>query len=131
MAESFLRPLVASAEASTRQLVNVRTGFRIATRVETAFDSASRRQGLLGRQSMAAGDALVIAPCPAIHTAFMQFAIDVIFAARDGRIVGLRRRVRPWRIAFAVRAFAAIELPAGTIDPTTLRVGDVLTVTTT
>jgi len=73
---------------------------------------------------MAEGSAIIIAPCSAVHTFFMRFSIDVVFAARDGRVLKARRGVSPWRVAAAWRAFAAIELPAGTIERTGTRHGD-------
>ena len=54
--------------------------------LETAFDSGTRRRGLLGRDDLAAGTAMVLAPCNAVHTCRMRFPIDVVFAARDGRV---------------------------------------------
>jgi uncharacterized membrane protein (UPF0127 family) len=71
---------------------------------------------------------VVIAPTQAIHTWFMRFAIDVVFAAKDGTVVDLRRAVQPWRIAVAPRAFCAIELAAGSIDRESIAVGDRLVV---
>jgi uncharacterized membrane protein (UPF0127 family) len=82
--------------------------------VRVAGDSASRRKGLLGRTSID-DEALVLAPCSAVHTWFMRFPIDVLFVDRGGVVRKCVANVRPWRIAGAWRAFAAIELPAGTI----------------
>ena len=119
---TFLQPLLSVPAALV--LANERTGEVVATHVEPAFESAARRRGLLGRDGLEHGHALVIAPCNAVHTWFMRFAIDIAFAARDGRVVKLRRGVRPWRMAFAVRAFATIEFPTGALDRT--RIGDML-----
>ena len=123
---SFLNPLLRDGSDRYR-LVNERTGVLVADRVLTAFDSASRRTGLLHHNALPAGTALIIAPSNAIHTFFMRFAIDVAFVAKDGRIVKIRNAIRPWRMAAAWRAYAAIELPAGTIDSET-RTGDRLVV---
>lgn len=125
---SFVQPL-ARRSATFSMIVNESTGVPLATTVETAFDSASRRRGLLGRTSLARRHALVIAPSNAIHTFFMRFAIDVVFAAKDGTVVGLRRALRPWRLAISPRAFCTIELPAGTIQRDSIAVGDRLIVT--
>ncbi len=105
-------------------LVNPRTGTTLATHTELAGDSASRRRGLLGRDRLDAGHALAIAPCNAIHTFFMRFSIDVLFVRKDGRVVKCAHGVRPWRIALAPTAYAAIELPAGTLDATSTERGD-------
>jgi uncharacterized membrane protein (UPF0127 family) len=96
-------------------LWNVRTGDQIATRVMAAFDSGSRRQGLLGRGGLSAGEALVLAPCSSVHTAFMRFPIDLIFLSRAGRVLKTSAGVPPWRIRLAWRAFAVVELAAGTL----------------
>ena len=56
----------------------------------------------------------------------MRFAIDLVYARRDGRIIKLRRSMPRNRMSAALGAFAVIELPAGTIERTGLIVGDVL-----
>ena len=56
---------------------------------------------------------MVIAPSNAIHTFFMKFAIDVLFVAKDGRIIKLCEELKPWRMAGALRAHGVIELAAG------------------
>jgi len=102
----------------------------IATRIEPAFDSASRRRGLLGRTAFAEGAALIIAPCNGIHTFFMRMAIDVVFVSRGGEVIKTYSDLPAWRIAFALRAFAAIELPSGTVERSDTRRGDQLRLAT-
>jgi uncharacterized protein len=70
----------------------------------------------------------VLAPCTSIHTFFMQFSIDVLFVARDGRVMKVQRALGAWRLAAAWRAFAVVELPVGAIDRSETRVGDLLEV---
>ena len=125
----FVQPLAGGAAASA-MIVNTCTGVPLATTTEAAFDSASRKRGLLGRDGLARRHAIVIAPTSAIHTFFMRFAIDVVFASKDGTVVALRKSLRPWRIAVAPRAFCAIELQAGSIDRDSIAVGDRLIVRT-
>jgi uncharacterized membrane protein (UPF0127 family) len=118
----FLQPLLGSAP---RGWIFVEGRDRpLAESVETAFDSATRRRGLLGRNGLPDDAALVIAPSNAVHTFFMRFPIDVVFAARDGRVVKIRAGVPPWRLTFARGAFAVVELPAGAAARMGLRVGD-------
>ena len=121
----FLAPLI-RFPASGHSLRNVSRGTVLASRVETAFDSAARRKGLLGRESLDRGSVLVIAPCNAIHTFFMRFAIDVAFATRDGRIVKMLDALRPWRVGVAWRAYAVLEFPPGTLARTGTQRGDEL-----
>jgi uncharacterized membrane protein (UPF0127 family) len=96
-------------------LVNERTGTPIATAVEHAATRRSRRRGLLGRDRLAPDAALVLEPCAAVHTAFMRFAIDVIFIDRAGYAVKIVREVAPWRIAAAFGAHAVVEMAAGSL----------------
>jgi uncharacterized membrane protein (UPF0127 family) len=96
----------------------------LATLVQSAFDSASRKRGLLGRESLGSDEALVIAPCNGVHTFGMRFPIDVIYASRDGLIVKLRASMQPGRLSLAPRAFATIEMAAGTIARVGLSRGD-------
>jgi uncharacterized membrane protein (UPF0127 family) len=122
---SFLSQLLRDPHAAYR-LINGRNGRIVATDVITAFDSASRRRGLLGTDSLTPGRALIIAPTNAIHTWFMRFDIDVAFVAKDGRVVKVRHRLRPWRMSGAIRGFAVIELPGGTLAATDTLANDVL-----
>ena len=121
----FLEPLLRSG-AGTFALRNRRSGLSIATIVETAFDSSTRRRGLLGRDSLPAGHALIIAPSSSVHTFGMRFPIDVLFVSRSGLVLKTRRELRPRRIAGRIGAFAVIELAAGQIDAADTRVGDII-----
>jgi len=105
-------------------LVNRHTSQTISSSVEVAATRRTRRRGLLGRKSMDASEALIIAPCFAIHTAFMQFAIDVIFVDTRGRVVKIVRELPPWRMAIAPRAHAVIELAIVAPRCRDLKVGD-------
>jgi len=127
MASHFLSPLL-DRPGDAHRLVNITRDVVLATTVEGAFDSASRKKGLLGRDHLAADAALVIAPSNAVHMFGMRFAIDVLFARRNGevvkRVVSLERR----RIAIVWRAFAAIELSAHHPGVATTEVGDRLVI---
>lgn len=123
----FLRPLLRRA-APPHGLINARSGLPIATTIEPAFESADRRRGLLGRDGLPAGHAIVIAPTFLVHTFGMRFAIDLLFVARDGRVLKVRHAVPPRRIAGAFGAFAVVELAAGALDPSGTRAGDLIEV---
>lgn len=125
--KSFLDPLRQSG-ASSLVLTNARNDRIVARTLLRAFDSESRRRGLLKHDSLPEGSALVIAPTNAIHTFFMRFAIDVAFVSRDGRVLKVRRAMPPWRMAAAWRAFAVVELAAGALDRSGVQPGDVLRV---
>ena len=122
---NFLRPYI-QRSSGQYELRNVRTGRLIARTIIPAFESDSRRKGLLGRDSLEDGAAMIIAPSNAIHTFGMQFPIDVVFVRRNGAVVKIRERVMPWRASMAHLAYAVIELPAGAVARVQLKVGDVV-----
>jgi uncharacterized membrane protein (UPF0127 family) len=119
----FLSPLVAEPR-KTFVLRNCRTGQLLATAVEPAFDSERRRRGLLGREGLPDGAALIIAPSNAVHTFFMKFQIDVIFVRRDGRVLKVRQDMPARRVAAALTAFAVIETAAGGAGRAGVQPGD-------
>ncbi len=124
---TFLKPLL-DAPDDPWTLRNARNGIRLADRLEPAFDSKTRRRGLLGRQELDAGTALIIAPCNSIHTFFMKFAIDAIFVGREGKVAKIYAALPAWRIGLSLKSFAVIELAAGTAARADTRVGDELNV---
>jgi len=124
---SFVDPLL----RSTRRdgvLTNTRNHEIVARTLLSAFDSASRRRGLLDHHSLEEGTALIIAPSNAIHTFSMRFAIDVAFVSRDGRVIKISRAVPPWRVAASWRGFAVVEFCAGALARSDTRPGDRLEV---
>jgi uncharacterized protein len=121
--KSFLSPLL-RADGSTFALTNTRNDRIVARNLLTAFDSKSRRTGLLKHDSLPEGSALIIAPTQAIHTFSMRFSIDVAFVSKDGLVLKVRHAVPPRRIAVSWRAFAVIELPAGALESSDTRLGD-------
>jgi uncharacterized membrane protein (UPF0127 family) len=122
--ETFLAP--AREATDLIALVNDRTGEVVASAVELAESSASRRRGLLGRSSLDPSAALIIAPCSSVHTFFMRFVIDVVFVDRGGRVRKIAHDLKPWRIAGSLRAYAVIELNGGAARRSDVLVGDSL-----
>jgi uncharacterized protein len=114
----------ARRNAPPGRLMNARTGQVVANAAELAITSASRRRGLLGRDGLEPGAALVIAPCNAIHTFSMRFAIDVVFVDRAGRVRKIVRALRPWRMAGAIFGYATIEFGAGALAHCDIERGD-------
>lgn len=111
----FLTPLLATSHVPLRLRVRDREA-PLATVVETAFDSSSRNRGLLGRDTLADNVAFVIAPTSAVHTFGMRFPIDIVYCAKNGRVLKVRSHVRPSRISMCVGAFAVIEMAAGAAE---------------
>jgi uncharacterized protein len=124
---NFLLPMIRRADEAY-ELRNERNARVLAHTVIPAFEPAARRKGLLGRDSLRDGSAMVLAPTNAIHTCGMRFAIDVVFVRRNGVVVKVRSGVPPWRAVVSLPAYAVIELPSGTLGPDDVKVGDVLAV---
>lgn len=127
MTDFFLAPLLRKADAR-HELRNERNGRVLATRVLAAFDSRARRTGLLRHDRFPEGEAMLIAPSNAVHTWFMRFPIDLAFVTRAGRVVKTCAAVRPWRVAVSLRAYAVVELPAGTLARCDTVAGDTLAI---
>ena len=72
---------------------------------------------------------MLIAPCPSVHTFFMRFPIDVIFADRNGRVLKVYPQLKRSRLAIAWGAFVAIEIPAGAASAAGVIAGDQLVLT--
>jgi uncharacterized protein len=96
----------------------------VATTLEPAFESATRNRGLLGRDGLPAGHALIIAPSNMVHTFFMRFPIDILFVSRDGTVLKASRNVPAWRLVGTLRGFAVIELRAGALSESQTQRGD-------
>ena len=91
---------------------------------ETAL---SRCRGLLGRSGLSSGEGMLLRPASSVHTAFMRFAIDVVFLDRADRVLKVADDLGPWRMAGCRGARAALELPAGEARRRGLRPGGSLT----
>jgi uncharacterized protein len=103
-------------------------------RVEVADSFMSKLRGLMGRRSLDVGSGLYLAGTNSIHMLFMRFAIDCLFVGAprgDGarKVVALKPGLKPWTgIVWYVRgAHGAIEVPAGSLAASGLRVGDYVT----
>jgi uncharacterized membrane protein (UPF0127 family) len=85
----------------------------VCERCAVADNPLTRLRGLLGRSELPAGEGLLLRPSPSIHTWFMRFPIDVVFLDGELRVLAVRHRVRPWRMAGRRGARAVLELAAG------------------
>jgi len=122
----FFAPHPSAAPQGPLQVLNLTRDTILATRLEAARTSATRRKGLLGRDSLLSGEGLWIAPCESVHTFFMRFAIDLVYLDRNQKIRKVRSEVGPWRMSACWSAHSVLELPAGTIVATRTECGDSL-----
>ena len=75
-----------------------------------------RRRGLAKMTPLPAGYGLRILKCNSIHTVGMRFALDLVWLARDGRVLRVDHGVGPWRMKLCVRARSVVETAAGAGD---------------
>lgn len=97
-----------------QNLINTRTKEVLAGTLEAADGFFSRFAGLQLRAPLERGRALALVPCASVHTFFMRFDLDLAMVDRSGRVLAVRRGVRPWRMVIAPsQTFAVIEFTSG------------------
>ena len=93
-----------------------RSGEVLAEKVEIANTFWSRLKGLMFRPKLPDGQALLLDPCPQIHTCFMRFSIDAVFCDKKGKVLYVRENMQPWRWGRYVRGSRyTLELPGGSL----------------
>ncbi len=113
------------------QVHNQTRGQPLITHGELAETFWKRFRGLMGRSSLRQGEGLVLKGDKSIHSFFMRFPIDVVYADREGRVLHLDPAMLPNRIGPIVRqASYILELPVGVIQATGTSVGDQLIIRT-
>jgi len=106
---------------------NTKNKLTLGEKIFLANNPVTRLTGLMGKKSFGKLDGLLIEPCNSIHMFFMRFPIDVIFIAKDNKIVHTIENLKAWRISPIVfKAYSTLELPIGTIQNTDSKIGDVL-----
>jgi uncharacterized membrane protein (UPF0127 family) len=103
-----------------------RTGGLLAETAWLAETWRERTGGLLIRPPLGAGEALII-PTQAVHTVGMRYPLDLVYLDRAWAVILCREAVPPGRFApWRARTRWVVELPAGTLGPVRLRVGEFL-----
>jgi len=93
-------------------------GHVLVPHLEQALRFTQRLRGLLGRDGLPSGHALLISPCGSIHTFFMRFTLDVVFLDAEYRVCRVIRGVAPNRMVWGGRrARRVVEMQAGWLDP--------------
>lgn len=87
----------------------------VAEEVEPASTTWKRFVGLMGREPLPGGHAMLLEPCSSIHMFFMKFALDVVFLDGEDRVVRIVRGLAPWRIASARGSSKVVEMTAGAL----------------
>ncbi len=109
------------------RVLNVTRATTVAARCRVADAFLSRGIGLLGRSRLADGEGLLITRTSTITMLGMRMPIDAVFLDREGRVVKVRPRLRPWSLAIgAPSAAGVLELAAGAASASGTQAGDVL-----
>ncbi|MBO4632889.1 MAG: DUF192 domain-containing protein [Lentisphaeria bacterium] len=102
----------------------------LARNAKHASGFGERLNGLIGKRFSAAMDGMVFDRCNAIHTCFMKYPIDVIFADEQYRVLKTAESFPPWHPFLGCKkAYYVIELPAGSLVSTLTSAGDLLDLT--
>ncbi|MBU6153039.1 MAG: DUF192 domain-containing protein [Bdellovibrionales bacterium] len=115
----------------TLNLIRKHDGAQIASRAEVASSFAMRLRGLIGRTRFEAGEGLLFPRCNSVHMWMMSIPIDLVFLKKQSSewmVLSIHRELRPWKLLPVgdFRADDALELPAGTIERSGLKSGEVL-----
>jgi uncharacterized membrane protein (UPF0127 family) len=101
------------------------------TRGRLAQTFWARFKGLMRHPGLAEGEGLILKGEKSIHTFFMRFPIDVVYADRTWQVVYLDPAMMPNRIGpLVLRATYVLEMPVGVIQATGTAIGDQLKVQT-
>jgi len=93
--------------------------------IEVADTAVRRVKGLLGRECLEDGQGLLFKQCSSLHTLFMRFPIDIVFMDKRCKVLKSKANVHPFKLVAApLRAYYALELPAGSIARSGTKVGD-------
>jgi uncharacterized membrane protein (UPF0127 family) len=102
----------------------------IVSKVKKADTLLTRMVGWIGRSRIDPEAALWVKPCWGIHTFGMHFPVDVLFLARDGRVIEVVSNFPINRISpFVFRARSVLVVPAHSIKKSRTMVGDLIEIT--
>jgi hypothetical protein len=109
------------------KIVNISKNTVLADKARIADTFWARLIGLLNRNCLFKGEALVLTPSNSIHSFFMRFSFDAIFVDRQKKVVAILAAFKPFRISrIYFRAYSTIELPCETIRSTHTQIGDII-----
>lgn len=114
-------------------IFNVTTGRYLSGYPEFARDPFTRTRGMIGRRFVCGKfDALVFRHCGSVHSCFMRYSLDLVFLDRNDKVVSVREKFQPWRLASGGKgAMCVIELPPGAIAFSQTKTGDIIDLNST
>src|SRR3569832_48701 len=86
------------------RVVNLTRNTVLASSLEIADSSRTRRKGLMGRDALSPGGGLWIVPCESVHTFFMRFTIDLVYLDKRRVVMKVRSAVPAWRLSACLSA---------------------------
>jgi uncharacterized membrane protein (UPF0127 family) len=107
------------------RVVNRSRGTLLGNRIMLVDTWSGRLRGYLGRPEPQPGEGMLLMHCNAVHMFGLDFALDLVFLAKRGVVVGTIEDLQPWRRTKRIGDAAfALELPVGAIAASQTRVGD-------
>ena len=106
------------------RIVQAHSKMTILPQVRKTQSLFERMKGLLGCKKISEGEGLLIDPCNSVHTFFMKMDIDVVFLNREDIIVKIKSNLKPRRMAMSWKAATVLELGAGQVARSGLKLGD-------
>ena len=109
------------------RLINKTKNIILAEDVFMANTLFRRIKGLLGVKKFLPNQAIILEPCNSVHTFFMHFSIDVIFADRNYKVIKVLSKLSPNRITpIYWHSSKVIELSAGSLNLANTQIQDQL-----
>jgi len=109
------------------KIINVSKNTLIADKAELANTFFKRLIGLLNRNYLNPGEALVLVPSNCIHSLFMRFTMDALFLDKAGKVVGVLPSFKPFRLSpLFFKSHLTIELPEFSIKGSQTQLRDLV-----
>ena len=109
------------------RIINLTKNTLLADEAKIGNTFFTRLIGLLNRNSLKKGEALILTPSNCIHSLFMRFTIDVIFLDKTGKVVAVLPSFKPFRLSrIYFNSGIVIELPENTLKLTQTQPGDII-----
>ncbi|KIL37551.1 hypothetical protein SD71_02735 [Cohnella kolymensis] len=100
------------------------SGQLLGHQVVKAYSFLRRLRGLMFTAALSEGHGLHIRPCRSVHSFFMKYSIDVLHLDETNQIVGIEHSLKPGTIGKNFQGTrSVVELPAGTLEPAGVRIG--------
>jgi uncharacterized protein len=112
------------------RIINLTKNTLLADEAKMANTFFTRLVGLLNRNALRKGEALILTPSNCIHSFFMRFTIDVIFLDKTGKIIKTLPSFKPFRLSpIYFNSHSVIELPENTLKFSQTQPGDNIKIT--